>query len=315
MNQGDRIERRLRLHDVRVLMTVVQAGSMGKAAERLGTSQPAISRTISDLEHVLGVRLLDRGSGGVEPTPYGRAVINRGSALFDELRQTVRDIEFLADPTSGEVRIATSIAVGVSFVSAVIERLSKQYTRLSFDVVTADNVTARRALEERRVDLMIAHLIEPVVEERLSTEILFYEPHVVVAGSKNPLLRNRKLRLKDLINEPWMLPPRDSPFGSVVLAAFRAEGLDVPRAVITSLLPVRSTLLSTGRFLSMVPRIVADIAPDVPAFKRLPLALPTTRRPIGIVTVKNRSLSPAAELFLDHARKFASAVAKQINPR
>jgi DNA-binding transcriptional LysR family regulator len=207
------------------------------------------------------------------------------------------------------VRIATSIAVAVSFVSAVIDRLSQQHARLSFDVLSTDNITARRALEERRVDLMIGHMIEPV-PVNMTTEVLFHEPHVVVTGSKSTLLRRRNLRLMDLINERWMLPPSDSPFGSVVRDAFRAEGLDLPRAVITSLLPLRASLLSTGRFLTMVPRIVSDISAEKGAFKRLPLSLPKTLKPFGIVTVKNRSLSPPAELFISHARKLAATVGK-----
>src|SRR4029450_5404240 len=99
---SDRIGRRLKLQDLHVLMTVVQAGSMGKAAERLNTSQPNISRSISELEAALGVRLLDRHHQGIEPTEYGRALLDGGVAVFDELRQTVRNIEFLADPTAGE---------------------------------------------------------------------------------------------------------------------------------------------------------------------------------------------------------------------
>src|SRR5262245_57530081 len=111
MDTADRIERRLKLHDLRVLMSIVQAGSMSKAAERLGTAQPALSRSIAELEHALGVRLLDRGPRGVAPTNYGRALIKRGAAVFDELRQSVKDIEFLSDPTAGELRIGTGAAV------------------------------------------------------------------------------------------------------------------------------------------------------------------------------------------------------------
>src|SRR5689334_2700950 len=112
-----RIERRLKLHHLRVLMAVVQMGSMHKAAEHLGTSQPAVSRSISDLEHALGVRLLDRSRVGVEATQYGRAIIKRGVAVFDELRQGVKDIEFLADPTAGELRIGCTegVASGPAF--------------------------------------------------------------------------------------------------------------------------------------------------------------------------------------------------------
>jgi DNA-binding transcriptional LysR family regulator len=184
MDEFERIERRLKLHDLRVLISVVQAGSMGKAADRLGTSQPAVSRTIADLEHALGVRLLDRSKRGIEATPYGRALIIRGTAAFDELRQGVKDIEFLADPTTGEVRVGASIAVAVGFVSGVIDRLSRRYPRLAFEVLDVDTVTATRALEERKVDVVIAHLIRPVDEELMDAEVLLHEPHVVVAGYK-----------------------------------------------------------------------------------------------------------------------------------
>src|SRR5216684_1315818 len=108
VDEIERIERRLKLHDVRVLISVVQAGSMSKAAERLGTSQPALSRSIADLEHAVGVRLLDRSPQGVEPTAYGRALIKRGVAVFDELRQGVQDIASLTDPTVGEIRMGGS---------------------------------------------------------------------------------------------------------------------------------------------------------------------------------------------------------------
>jgi molybdenum-dependent DNA-binding transcriptional regulator ModE len=89
-----RIEPRIGLHDLRVLMVVVEAGSMGKAARLLATSQPAVSRSIGELEHALGVRLLDLSARGIEPTPYGRALLKRGTAVFDELQQSIKDIRF-----------------------------------------------------------------------------------------------------------------------------------------------------------------------------------------------------------------------------
>src|SRR5262245_21309127 len=111
MDDIDRTERRLKLPDLRVLMAVVGHGSMVKAAEHLATWQPAVSRAIADLEHSLGVRLLDRGPRGIVPTPFGRAFIKRSLAVFDELRLGVKDLKFLADPTAGEVRIAAPTAL------------------------------------------------------------------------------------------------------------------------------------------------------------------------------------------------------------
>jgi molybdenum-dependent DNA-binding transcriptional regulator ModE len=99
------IGRRLRLRDLHVFFTVIQHGSMAKAAAELGISQPSVSELIADLEHALGVRLFDRSTRGVEPTMYGDALLTRGQAAFDELRQGIRDIEFLSDPAAGEIRL------------------------------------------------------------------------------------------------------------------------------------------------------------------------------------------------------------------
>jgi len=114
INWENQIGRRLRLRDLHVFSTVVQRGSMAKAAQHLGVSQPAVSEVMSDLEHALGVRLLDRSASGVEPTIYGDVVLKRSVAVFDELKQTVRDIEFLADPTVGDLRIGFTDALAAT---------------------------------------------------------------------------------------------------------------------------------------------------------------------------------------------------------
>src|SRR5262245_39893194 len=136
MASTDRVERRLKLHDVRVLMSVVEAGSMAKAAQRLGTSQPAISRSIADLEHTLGVRLLEPSAWGGAPRQYGEAIIRRGVAVFDGLRQGVKDIEFLADPTAGELRVGCPEAIASGPVLAVINRLTRRHPRIAFHIMT-----------------------------------------------------------------------------------------------------------------------------------------------------------------------------------
>src|SRR3954453_3416016 len=100
------VARRLKLRDLHILSTVVQWGSMAKAASHLAMSQPAVSESIANLEDALRVRLLDRSTRGIEPTLYARALLKRGHVVFDELRQGIRDLEFLANPTIGEVRVA-----------------------------------------------------------------------------------------------------------------------------------------------------------------------------------------------------------------
>src|SRR2546427_10074675 len=116
MQWVDRIGRRLKPRDLHVFLAVVEAGNMAKAADRLAISRPVVSKTIADLEHVLGVRLLDRTPKGVEPTLYGRALLRRSLGVFDELKQSVKEIEYLADPSAGEIRIGCTETISAGLV-------------------------------------------------------------------------------------------------------------------------------------------------------------------------------------------------------
>src|SRR5262249_36503169 len=124
MPWNERIKRRLKLRDLDILMAVVETGSMGKAAGRLTISQPAVSKAIVELEDGLGVKLVDRSRRGVLPTPYGLALAKRSIAMFNDLRQGVQDIDFLADPTKGEIRIGGTDPIIVAIFSPVIDRFS-----------------------------------------------------------------------------------------------------------------------------------------------------------------------------------------------
>jgi DNA-binding transcriptional LysR family regulator len=306
-----RLGRHLKLRDLNVLLTVARCGSMGKAAAELSLSQPAVSKAIADMEFTLGVRLLDRGPQGVEPTIYGRALLDRGLIAFDELRQAVKHIEYLADPAAGELRIGCAVVIGTCFGAMVVEELSRRHPGIVFHVLAAQSDVIYRALEERKVDLVIVRLFRPFAEEHMHPEVLYDEQEVVVAGAQNPWVRRRKIALADLMNEAWTLPPPDSLNGELVVEAFRDRGLDLPRmTVITSSVPVRNALLATGRFLSIVPASVFRFPASHPGLKRLPIELPTTRRSIAIINLKNRTLNPVAQIFIDCARKLVKPLTK-----
>jgi DNA-binding transcriptional LysR family regulator len=309
---SDRIGRRMKLQDLHVLMTVMQAGSMGKAAQRLNITQPAISRSIAALEHALGVRLLDRHRQGIEPTSYGRALLECGVAVFDDLRQGMKSIEFLADPAAGEVRIGSGYHLAPSFVSAVVDLLSRRYPRIVFHLVTANTTELlQRDLHERNVDLLIARRPDSVADERHGFEFLFDDSYFVVAGAHHPWARRRRIEPAELVNQSWVLPPPESPPGSLAMEAFRASGLDHPRTTVFAIPPdVRMSLLATGRFLTIFSTSALRFPTMRPELKVLPVDLPLARVQIGIVTLKNRTLSPTARLFLDAAREVAKPLAK-----
>jgi DNA-binding transcriptional LysR family regulator len=311
MGPVDRVERRLKLHDVRVLMSVVEAGSMAKAAQRLGTSQPAISRSIADLEHTLGVRLLERSAWGVAPTQYGEAILRRGVAVFDELRAGVQDIEFLADPTAGELRIACPEAIAAGPVLAVINRLTRRHPRIVFQVVTGNAPAIHRALTERTVEVGIMRVMGRVDEELLRVETLFDDELLVAAGARNPLTRRRRIELAELVHERWVMPLHDSFATALAAEAFREQGLEPPVAtVITPSQSLRNRLLVTGGFLTCIHGFALAVPNKFATIRPLPVAMPTARRPIAIFTLKKRVLSPLAESFIANIRSIAKPLAK-----
>jgi DNA-binding transcriptional LysR family regulator len=300
-----RIGRRLRLRDLHILLAVVQAGSMAKAAQQLSVSQPAVSKAISDMEHALGVRLLERSSRGVETTRYGAALARRGSAIFNELNQGVKEIEFLADPTVGELRIGATEPFAAAVVAPIVDDLLKQHPRLAFHVVTGDLSTLLVEIAARNIEFAMSRLFDEVALDNMSTEVLFHDPYVVVAGAQSPWTRRRGLKLAQLLDGPWVLPPYDTIQGRQNVAAFRASGVEPPRPAVTTLsLNLRNTLLATGRFLTVLPSFTLGLTGKNAALRAL-LELPATRRAVEVVRLKNRSLSPLGELFIGRMRAVA----------
>jgi DNA-binding transcriptional LysR family regulator len=304
-----RVGRQLKLRDLNILMTVAQCGTMGKAAAQLNVSQPVVSKAIADLERAVGAQLLDRSKRGVEPTLYGGALIRRGVAIFDEMQQSLKDIEFLSDPSAGEVRIGTTDPIAAAIVLPVTDRLSREHPHMHFEVIVAGTVPLLDVLTARSVDLVMTRIDRPVSEE-LNAETLFYDSLAVATGASNPLLRRRRLALADLLEEPWVFP-KDNFFAGLIDGIFRASGLEPPHPTVTTTsAALRTGLLATQRFLTVVAGFSLVLPSWRAELKALPVKLPDTRHPVAIVTLKRRLLSPAAQLFVERVRKLTRPLAK-----
>ena len=168
---------------------------MGRAAKQLAISQPVVSKTIADLERTLGVRLLDRTSQGVEATVYGRALLNCGTAVFDDLRQGMQEIAFLSDPTVGELRVGGAGPFIDGLIPSAIARLADRYPRIECHVTESDPPTLCRMVRERQIDLAILRTSGSIYSEDLESDALFEEPLFIIAGLDNPWSRRRKIDL------------------------------------------------------------------------------------------------------------------------
>ena len=315
LDWDSRIGRRVRLRDLHILFSVVQQGSMAKAGAHLGMSQSAVSQAIAAIEHALRVPLLDRTSKGVTPTIYGSALLRRGSAAFDELRLGVQEIEDLADPTTGEVRIACTESSSAGVLPPIIERLSERYPRIKLLVLdaAAPGPMEYPELRDRRVDFRLTILLRPLEGELAKeyvAEIIRYDRICLAVGSRSPWARRRKIDLAELAGEPWIIPLLDTPGGRAIMEAFRERGITLPHMTVTTLsVHLRNFLAMSGRFVVAVPVSNFELYGKVFDLKRLPIELPAPQLPYAIISVKNRTLSPAAQLFLACAREVAAEMA------
>jgi DNA-binding transcriptional LysR family regulator len=309
------IGRRLRLRDLHVFSTVVQRGSMAKAAQHLGVSQPAVSEVIADLEHALGVRLLDRSARGIEPTIFGDALLKRSVEVFDALKQSIRDIEFLSDATTGEVRIGSTEPTWFTLLPDVIRRFSHQYPRIEVHTDLIDHSEVFGGLRARRYDCVLMAMYpgfqDEIAVDDLSVEILYDDALTVTAWTHSKWARRRKIDLAELIDEPWVMASPTSWGRSLSKKIFEAAGLGRPKVrIATSSIVLRARLIVGSPYLGIfLTFVLRRLIADHYALTSLPVDLRVPSWSVGIVTLKNRTLSPVIERFLDCVREVTASLA------
>jgi DNA-binding transcriptional LysR family regulator len=310
MDWESRLGRRLRVRDLFILATVVKTGSMAKAAQQLGMTQPAVSGAIANLEHVLRVRLLDRHPRGIEPTFYAEALLKRASAVFDDLTEAAREIEFLADPTSGHVNVGCAESFMAGLLPDIIERLTRKHPKIVVHAEYAEHATTEfRELRDRSTDLVIGRMSQAPGYDDLKITPLYEEHYYVVASARGPWARRRKVALRDLVNEPWLHMPDGVIISTLIEQAFKRQKLDVPPARVKSLsMQLRTQLVSNAGFLTIMPNTMFHYCAERWQLKTLPIDLGIRARNVSIITLKHRTLSPVVELFIEHARAAARAL-------
>ena len=319
---NNRIGRRLRLRDLHVLALVVEAGSMAKAAQRLGISQPAISEVIANLENAVEVRLLDRLPHGVLPTVYGAALLNRSSIAFDELRQGIRDIEFLSDPSVGRLEIGCPEAISIGILQPILRRYRSLYPAVAIDIGTISTFSLYQQLKGRTLDVGLAlgalPLDDPVLAGELDIETIVDDELVVAVSKNSKWARRRKLDIAELGAESWILADEGTWNYRVVANAFAARGIPMPRIVMRTLsIHIRASMVSTSDLVTTFPTALEQCAQRY-SLTALPVRLGTRTWPVVMATLKHRTLSPVVERFMECARKVgqqSSSVVRRNPPK
>jgi len=299
------IGRRIRLRDLHVFLTVTQHGSMAQAAAQLGVSQPAVSGVIAELERTLGVPLFERSTRGVKPTMYARAMMDRSVAAFDQLKQGIRTLETLADPTAGELWIGCIESVAVLLLPPVLQAFMQRYPRVVVHVMRLSSPTPEfRELSERKLDLVVARRTEPTDDTHdLAYQPLFDDRLVIAASAQGRWARRRKMQLADLVDEPWALTMPNCWIHASIKEAFRTRGLRTPRVSLMSpSMPLRMSMVAAGPYITAFPGSHSSFNADRWSVKILPIDLPDCLFPLAAITLKARTLNPVAQRFIEHLR-------------
>lgn len=308
----ERVRRRVRMRDLETLATVIKTGGIRKAASQLHLSQPAISKAMAELEDAVGVQLLVRSRRGVEPTAFGAALAGRADGLIDGMRGALRELSELADPEGGEVRVGSMETLMAGVVGATAHDLLQRHPRLRlvFESGQSPDLIGH-FLRGRLVDFVVARPWAHELPADIDAEVLLYDRLLVVAGAGHPLARRRKLALDELLHQSWVLSRNEVQTDSPVELALREQGLPMPvRVVVSGSLPLRMNLLGQGRFITCIPHSLMPFLDNRSTLRVLPVRLAPWQTATMIMTLRDRVLPPAAQLFLARLRERARPLAE-----
>lgn len=303
MNKFESITRRITLRELRMLLAVARSGSILKAANEIGLTQPALSKCIAELEGACGVRLFDRSNRGVTPTPHGEVLIRHATGVFEELRQAVDELGFLADGSRGELRIGGTPTICAGLLPRAVSTVLDRRANFKFQIKELESGQLASEVLARSLDFGIGREHNASANEDLVFDRLYDDRLFVVAGARHPLAARRSITLDEVARHQWVLPATD---GSILLQLrkeFHRQKLELPDSVVTTMsMLVRYELIATNNFLTVMYGSVLRFG-NVPRFLRvLPLDV-RTGIPIGIIRLKNRTLAASAELFMETVRE------------
>lgn len=295
----------VKLHNLRDFVTVAKSGGIRAAARQLNLSQPALSKSISQLEDELGTPLFERSARGSALNTYGARFLIRAEAAMQELTRGREEVTQMRGSTGGSVAFAASSVVSLSFLTSAMSRFRKRFPDAAVRVHEGTYALMLRGLRERSLDFAVGPVPTAGIADDLVIEPLFDNTRCVIGRRDHPL--RAAAGLKDLGGAEWLttsaVGPQDDEFQEI----FAQYGLEAPKSLIRceSLIALIALLAGTDA-LAFLPRQWAESPITSPLVAEIPVADrihgPTTclMRPSGM------PLTPAAEAMADAIRTSAS---------
>lgn len=302
MNRLDpgQLQRRLKLRHLHLLVALDDLQHLGRVADRLHTSQPAVSRTLAEIEQAVGQKLFTRTPKGTTAMAAGEVLIRHARQALQVLRNAGEEIEVLREGLSGRLRIGTNYSSAAYLLPNALVRLVGQAPALRVIVREATLDALLPELLGRRLDVIVARLDRRVPKEGLEFTRLFDEPMSLVVGCSHELTRRRELRWPDLQGYPWILPPEDNPVREGLDTLFLHQGMHkLVVAIECGSILANTVLLNEMNAISVLPGSVARHYERLGLLRTLPLPLPKIFGPVGLITTGRELQSAALSMLRD----------------
>ena len=286
------------IRHLRNMLAVMEEGSIGKAAQRLNISQPALTKSIQRLEEHLGVRLFDREARGMKPTFYADSLKGYAKAACVGMAEAENQIASLRNGTEGIITVAGPPLIVTELLPDVLVRLSQERPKLQVRVV-ARNRELFTDLLEGRFNLVVAMLYDEIPKQGLSKQWLFDDRLVLAMRPDHPLAKRRKVKPTDLLEQKWVFADSDTWSHHRLRLYFEQAGLTVPRARIASRNPaILKSIVMISDHIGMISKLGVEKELSKGLLKCIEIDSPLMQRPIGIVRRENEPISPAGKSFV-----------------
>jgi DNA-binding transcriptional LysR family regulator len=280
-------------HNLQAFLLVAQSGSFSAAAEQLHLTQPAVSKRVAALEQQLGRALFDRIGRTVTLTEAGSALIPHAKSIWQSLAHAEQSIRDLSGDVSGRLSLATSHHIGLHRLPPVLRNFNARYPGVKLDIDFMDSEQAYEQVLHGRTELAVVTLA-PEGDTSIVATPIWPDPLDFMVSSEHPLARGKHITLQELARHPVILPGLNTYTGQIVKRLFDQQKLNLDVAMSTNYLETIRMMASIGLGWTVLPRSMGDAR-----LRALQVDVETPQRQLGYIFHRGRSLSNAAQAFVD----------------
>ncbi|EBM3542205.1 LysR family transcriptional regulator [Salmonella enterica] len=303
MEKNGLFSQRIRLRHLHTFVAVAQQGTLGRAAETLNLSQPALSKTLNELEQLTGTRLFERGRLGAQLTVPGEQFLTHAVKVLDALNTAGQALNRKEDASADVVRVGALPTAALGILPAAIGRFHQQQKSTSLQVATMNNTMLLAGLKSGEIDLGIGRMSDPELMGGLNYELLFLESHKLVVRPGHPLLQET-ITLSRVMEWPVVVSPKGTVPRQNAEALLQSQGCKMPAGCIETLSASLSRQLTVDYdYVWFVPSGAVKEDLRQATLVSLPVPTQSAGEPIGILTRVDIPLSTGAQMLIAAIRK------------